>query len=172
MNTRWCTAAKKDNMFDEYNKEGPLYIILHKPTNRRWQFHLRGQQFMDERDNDTNFIKFNKQYPIVFNKYIVFSEQEQLKAVKWDSFSIKYIRNPTEKVQLAAVKRIGRLIKFIKDPSEEIQFAAIKNDPHAIKDIKNPSEKLQLAAVKKRWKFYTVYKKPFRRSTDGSYKRK
>lgn len=50
-NTQWCTAAtESDNMFEDYAKDGPLYIILHKPTNRRWQFHFETGQFMDERD--------------------------------------------------------------------------------------------------------------------------
>jgi len=29
-NTRWCTAAEKDNYFDQYNKDGPLYILINK----------------------------------------------------------------------------------------------------------------------------------------------
>lgn len=62
-NTQWCTAArdKNDNMFNAYASDGPLFIILDKPNNRRWQFHfdlggsitLRqiSHQFMDETDS-------------------------------------------------------------------------------------------------------------------------
>lgn len=58
INTRWCTAARDNNMFADYNSEGPLYIILHKPTNTRWQFHFESGQFMDERDEGIDIIDF------------------------------------------------------------------------------------------------------------------
>lgn len=63
-NTQWCTAArdKNDNMFSHYASDGPLFIILDKPSNKRWQFHfdlggsitLRqiSHQFMDETDSE------------------------------------------------------------------------------------------------------------------------
>lgn len=51
-NTEWCTTAKFGrNYFDEYNKKGPLYIILDKKNNRRFQLHFETQQYMDENDN-------------------------------------------------------------------------------------------------------------------------
>lgn len=49
-NTRWCTAAKTGNMFDNYNEAGDLYIILDKKNNKRWQLHFDSMQFMDESD--------------------------------------------------------------------------------------------------------------------------
>jgi len=57
-NTRWCTAAANDNQFDYYSKKGPLYIILHKPTNTRWQFSFASEQYMDERDDAIKIIEF------------------------------------------------------------------------------------------------------------------
>ena len=51
-NTQWCTASSKDNrMFNHYSSQGPLYVVLDKPTNRRWQLHFESAQFMDENDN-------------------------------------------------------------------------------------------------------------------------
>ena len=57
-NTRWCTAGKRNNEFESYNEQGLLYTILHKPTNKRWQFHFEEGQFMDEKDNPINIPKF------------------------------------------------------------------------------------------------------------------
>lgn len=55
-NTQWCTAAvRSNNMFKYYTEQGPLYIILNKPTNRRWQLHIPTGQFMDENDNSASF---------------------------------------------------------------------------------------------------------------------
>jgi hypothetical protein len=51
-NTRWCTSAKTSNQFASYNRQGPLYIILFKKNNVRWQWHFQAEQFMNERDED------------------------------------------------------------------------------------------------------------------------
>lgn len=49
--TKWCTAATEgDNMFDEYNKQGKLYVNINKTTNKKYQFHFETMQFMDEID--------------------------------------------------------------------------------------------------------------------------
>ncbi|HRN71455.1 MAG TPA: DUF4116 domain-containing protein [Candidatus Woesebacteria bacterium] len=150
VNTQWCTAAKNNNAFNEYNKDGNLYIILHKASNKRWQFHLESNQFMDEKDREVIFNEFNKKYPEVFGKHIVFSEKVQLEAVKENGWAIQYIKNPSEKLQLEAVKQNGYVIRYIKNPSEKLQLEAVKQDGLAIKFIKNPSKKVQLEAEKNR----------------------
>lgn len=51
--TQWCTAAdKSNNMFDQYNDDGPLYINIDKLNNRKYQFHFETNSFMDENDNE------------------------------------------------------------------------------------------------------------------------
>lgn len=59
-NTQWCTSALQDNMFEAYTTEGPLYIVIDKPNNRRWQLYFDGwtPQFMDERDENINWFEF------------------------------------------------------------------------------------------------------------------
>ena len=37
--TRWCTSADNDNMFEEYAKTGPL-IIITLPTGEKYQYHV------------------------------------------------------------------------------------------------------------------------------------
>jgi 2'-5' RNA ligase len=55
-NTQWCTSAKNDNnMFDYYNSSGPLYIIIDKNNNKKYQFHSATDSFMDERDKEVDF---------------------------------------------------------------------------------------------------------------------
>lgn len=60
-NTRWCTTSD-DNTFKSYSKNGPLYIVLHKSTNKRWQFHFESNQFMDEKDQSINLYKFLEEF--------------------------------------------------------------------------------------------------------------
>ncbi len=47
--TKWCTAARENNMFDHYNFDGPLYIWRGK-NGKKYQFHFQSQQFMNDRD--------------------------------------------------------------------------------------------------------------------------
>lgn len=50
-NTEWCTAAKQSrNMFNHYNSDGPLYIMLDLDENERYQLHFESNQLMDEND--------------------------------------------------------------------------------------------------------------------------
>jgi hypothetical protein len=45
------------------------------------------------------------------------------------------------------VQQYGYSIKYMKNPSERVQLAAVKQNAYAIEYIKNPSERVQLAAV-------------------------
>jgi hypothetical protein len=49
--TNWCTTPK-DGQFETYNAMGPIYVIVEKINNRRWQFHFESAQFMDESDDE------------------------------------------------------------------------------------------------------------------------
>lgn len=53
-NTRWCTAATKNNMFDEYNKSDKLFVIYDKASSARYQLHVHSGQFMDVKDSPVN----------------------------------------------------------------------------------------------------------------------
>ena len=67
INTKWCTAAKSsNNMFDEYNTDGPLYIVLFKKENKRYQFHFQTGQFMNEKDEYVNPNELADKYPILW----------------------------------------------------------------------------------------------------------
>ncbi len=141
-NTRWCTSAEKNNMFEYYSDLGELYIILEKKTNKRWQFHFETDQFMDEEDYRIS-SKSIKQ--LLRNIKL----EPSLDKIKKDGRLIRYVSKPTEEIKLAAVESRGSAIGYITNPSEKIQLAAINQDAMAILNIINPSEKVQIAAVKK-----------------------
>jgi len=53
--TQWCTAARNNNMFDEYNDNGPLYIVIPKHPKyegEKYQIHFDSNQFTNEKDID------------------------------------------------------------------------------------------------------------------------
>lgn len=58
--TRWCTAAKNHNRYDQYSRQGNLYILLPKQPEydgEKYQLHFQSGQFMDEEDNMIPDIK-------------------------------------------------------------------------------------------------------------------
>ena len=159
--TRWCTAAKNNNYFTQYNRQGPLYIVIIKGTNEKYQFHWESRQFMDSADQSINPNKLAGKYPILWkiftpiaeeNKSLILNlnptEKMQLAAVKQDGYAIQYIKNPSEEMQLAAVTQSGHVIRWIKNPSEAVQLAAVTENSYAIRCIENPTEKVQLIAVR------------------------
>ena len=56
-NTQWCTASTKYDQFESYSKRGPLYIILDKKENKRFQFHASktGTELRDENDRSVSY---------------------------------------------------------------------------------------------------------------------
>lgn len=90
-NTRWCTAAKKNNMFNVYAKDGPLYIILEKKANKRWQLHLESDQLMDAMDDpieDPENLRYTNQ-----GLYKVIREHIKLTNARIDTI-FKRVRTP------------------------------------------------------------------------------
>jgi hypothetical protein len=146
--TRWCTAGDKDNAFDLYNKDGPLYNIIFRGSGVKWQFHFETVQFMDEQDEDLDpdLVK-----PISG----LFPEDKWIVAVRNDWRAIQYVENPSEAILMAAAANLAfyepdpeeYMIKFMENPSEALQIATVSIDRYAIADIENPSEAVQLAAV-------------------------
>jgi hypothetical protein len=50
-NTKWCTASKDDpSMFQHYNEQGPIHVLIHKPSGEKMQFHHNSNSFMNSRD--------------------------------------------------------------------------------------------------------------------------
>ena len=66
--TKWCTAAKNNNMFKQYHQRGDMYIVLPKNpkhTGEKYQLHLHSKQFMDEEDRPIDLYKFVQEYPTI-----------------------------------------------------------------------------------------------------------
>jgi len=160
VNTRWCTAARESNQFEFYKDQGPLYIILIKAENKRYQFHFAVSQYMDDQDNEINPRELADKYPVLWQIFdpvckaahtIILqtnpSEADQITAVRQDGRALRFIKNPSEAVQMATVQQYAWAIQYIKNPSEAVQIAAVRRAGWAIQYIKNPSEAVQIAAV-------------------------
>jgi hypothetical protein len=64
-NTKWCTAARENSMFNNYANQGPLYIIIDKKENRKYQLHYESMQFMDEADKSVVYHSLKRKYPMI-----------------------------------------------------------------------------------------------------------
>lgn len=57
--TQWCTAAdQSNNMFDHYNQDGPLYVMVDKNNDTKYQLHFESNQLMDANDRATSASYF------------------------------------------------------------------------------------------------------------------
>lgn len=91
--TQWCTASTQStNYFNQYNKEGPMYILLPKKPQydgEKYQLHFPSGQFMDEQDRNVDVVElldmrfgnlvdfFREEEPII-NDWLVFTPDEML----------------------------------------------------------------------------------------------
>ena len=49
--TKWCTAAEEsNNAFDSHNSQGPLYVMVDKYNDTKYQLHFESNQLMDATD--------------------------------------------------------------------------------------------------------------------------
>ena len=91
--TRWCTAARNNNMFDRYASSGKLYILLPKKPQyegEKYQLHFNSGQFMDEGDNQVddpielltnrfgNLVDFFRTVEPEINDWLVFADDATL----------------------------------------------------------------------------------------------
>jgi len=71
--TKWCTAADKDNQFDEYHTEGPLFFFRNT-RGSKFQFHFEAKQFMDRRNEQLTIEQLNemiKDNPVIRKLLVV-----------------------------------------------------------------------------------------------------
>jgi len=78
--TKWCTASDNNNMFNRYNDEGPIYVILDHVNNRKFQVQVTTAQFMDEKDEPVDYQRLRKQYPAM-QKIAVHDANDWIKGV-------------------------------------------------------------------------------------------
>jgi hypothetical protein len=51
-NTKWCTSNPAT--FENYSKKGPVYVIVAKKPNKKFQIHVPSSQFKNEIDSDVS----------------------------------------------------------------------------------------------------------------------
>ena len=62
--TKWCTAGDQNNQFDNYHRQGAIYVIM--AGDRKFQIHMESDQFMDEQNDDiqqSDDVEFLSKFP-------------------------------------------------------------------------------------------------------------
>jgi hypothetical protein len=102
-------------------------------------------------------------------KPLVDSEEYQMRSLKYSSFDIEHIENPTDEVQDYILKNYKEYIFHIKNPNdkikslldlEEYQMYVVVNRLRNIELIKNPTPKVQMYVVEKNTLYARFIKNP------------
>jgi len=100
--TSWCTAADSsngENYFKRYSSKSPLYILINKSTNEKWQFHENTKQYMDK--NDVQISLSNVATKEDFSPEVVNILSE---ALSEEIYNINAIKNEKEKTKIILEK--------------------------------------------------------------------
>ena len=128
--TRWCTAAKKDNLFKNYTKIDPetrekerLYIIIPKNpkhTGEKYQVHFETNDYMNEKDEHVSITR-------IFEKFPKLKETDLVQMVeKHDPVAYDFIKfGNDEKFMKIAVAQNGLALEFASE--------RLRNDPNVVK---------------------------------------
>ncbi len=102
--TRWCTSAKRDNRFDSYNKQGPLYIIM--AGGKKYQWHFKSGQFMNAEDNEVDPIELAEKYPVlvdILSPETTGNFWERLMKSPYSAVKRKIAENPNTSAEILAL---------------------------------------------------------------------
>src|SRR3990172_1636483 len=159
-NTKWCVSADNDNMFEEYNKDGPLYMFIPKKeqhTSEKYAIHIFTGNFVDEEDNPVELgWLFQTRFSDLLKAKDKTSKEYKFIKKLWEESKNKYFNllfvpkdERTREVELEAIKRDNRALRYVRD--REIVLAAVKQYGYALQyaseKLRN-NRKIVLAAVK------------------------
>lgn len=108
-NTKWCTTVEDGHQFKRYTSQGPLFIILDKANNRRWQFHFETGQFMNELDQRVPIGDVVAKFPVIVQAIGEVRFASQVKELGLSYFSRPTIDRLPPEVVYASVKSIDDL---------------------------------------------------------------
>lgn len=133
--TKWCTAGRENNMFNHYNKDGPMFVIQH--GGRKYQFHNASNQFMDEKDNG---VKFKELHPDI-QKSLAKSEHPEIQTAnllhKNPHFKINdenvnnLVNNENSSVRREVARHPEHAGKLVNDENSSVRKAVASHPEHA-----------------------------------------
>lgn len=164
--TKWCTAAdSKNNMFNTYNKKGPLFIAINKHNPKeKYQACFEAGEYKDINDNDGRVPKDTKVFEFLKNEAINrnaiknwwwwFNEDE----ITYDML-LKALKDEKEVNYNRALTGLGSDIEVFfmhknTEKSDEFAKKAIKINPEYMYFIADPSPEVQIEYINYVWNDY------------------
>jgi hypothetical protein len=159
--TRWCTAAKNNNMYGHYAKKGQLYIIIPKKpahTGEKYQFHFESGSFMNEQDNSVPLTDLADRYPQlrkIFQKQAIANNTFSLLATK-QQLETAMAESRKEIVNFVADNLDKQIIKIVKDTRAEIGKDGIEIVEQLAEDLEDSRYDLVILVVNQVYRDITV----------------
>jgi hypothetical protein len=130
--TRWCTAAKNHNMFDTYNKEGQMYIIIPKHpeyAGEKYQFHFESNQFMDQSDTPVDRMSvLVKRYPSMRKAFAKQGNQYGMISLMSDEDKADMAKQGEAYIQAHGVDQGNGIVTVsLNEPNAEVQDFAVNS---------------------------------------------
>lgn len=140
VSSQWCTTwgpyslekrnTDRENYFNKYNKQGPLYIIINKENHEeKYQFHFQSKQYMNSSDNQIKTAEF-------------INENEELKYFFFPSFirqvTKEQMDSEMEKVSILSPEDSMILLKrSVGSDADDnpIALAILNNDEEVINQL-------------------------------------
>jgi Domain of unknown function (DUF4116) len=142
--TKWCTAAEKGNIFNEYHKEAPLVVIV-CPDGTKFQAYVTPKdiQFMDATDKDVEKSTIRERW----------SEFESI--IYWmieqNGYVLQYVPEEHRNLELCrlAIQRGKWAIEFVPKYHQtfELCYNAIQQNEQALQFIPKQHKTLKLCLM-------------------------
>lgn len=136
--TRWCTAAKENNMFTYYHTKSPLYVIIKTDTNEKFQLHLTTGSFMNAEDIEEHVVNvFSiKQITLILDMLMQLEPYDVKQYLTSNSYReedlISYL-SPEATIRAIQTGSNGTFFTYIhkNEQTKEICSAAFKKNPNS-----------------------------------------
>jgi hypothetical protein len=136
VNSSWCTANEKNNLFKEYDPRGNIYIWFDKVLKDKYQFHFEKNEFKNRQNKeiskDSDFLAKNFfKHPILHNLFDEYFKKDNNLAYK---FLTNYIHNNFDELE-EYIKTDPKLaFNYSKHINFMKPFRFIKAEPYILKD--------------------------------------
>lgn len=147
--TRWCTAADNNNMFNSYNSDGKIWILIDKDSpSEKYQFHFESEQFMDAKDTPIRVGEFFADHNEVYQFFIEQYPQIDFIIAKYsiehgteEEFSYYYSDNFTDDQKNELVDLLINKISENSDNNVDDAINMLYNIKYDYKSYKNSDGK-------------------------------
>ena len=187
--TRWCTSAEKNNMFEHYAQDAPLFILLMPNGDKLqlwiWKDELFNDiQFMDEADNEIELEYIEQNWNILkpiclwLKNLRLVPEEYRTKelcelAVKQNGEALYYVLEKyiTQELCNLAVQQNGMALEFVPlELRTSLYKLAIQNNGEALQHVPEEYRTKELCELAVKNNGYAIYYIPEELKTEELYK--